>query len=107
MLFLSTLLAQAQGSKDECVTSPFGDLFEGGFEYGLDIWIFPAVAGAVKLFAPDPSSNSGATDPAHGIVVNPQADPGKERTNSLPGISEQIDLELQVIGNPDAECDHL
>lgn len=97
-------LAQAQGSNDGCITCPLGDLFKGGFEYGLDNWILPAAAGATRLFAPDPSLNPGVTNPAQGFV-NPQVDPEKQRTNNLPGFTDQPDFELQVIGNPDAKCD--
>lgn len=59
---------------------------------------------ATRLFAPDPSFNPGVTDPAQSFV-NPQADPGKQRANNLPGFTDQTDFELQVIGNPDAKCD--
>lgn len=105
-LFFASLvcLAQAQSSNDGCITCPLGDLFKGGLEYGLENWILPAAAGATRLFAPDPSSNPGVTNPAQGFV-NPQADPGKQRTNNLPGITDQPDFELQVIGSPDAKCD--
>ena len=97
-------LAQAQGSNDGCITCALGDFFKGGFDYGLDNWILPASAGAAKLFTPDPSSSPDVTEPAQGFV-DPQADPGKQRTNNLPGTTDQVDFELQVIGSPDAKCD--
>lgn len=93
---------QAQGSNPGCITCSFGDLFKGGFEYGLDNLILPAAA---RFFAPDRPSNPDATDPAQGFV-EPQTDPEEQRsTDNVPGITDQPDFELHIIGEPDPKCD--
>lgn len=103
LLFASLVsLTQAQGSNDDCITCYLGDLFKGGFEYGLDNLIPPAAA---RFFAPDVPSNPGASDPAQGFVET-QTDPEEQRsTNNLPGATGQTDFELQIIGEPDPKCD--
>lgn len=102
-LFASLVsLTQAQGSNDGCITCYLGDLLKDGFEYGLGDLILPAAA---RFFTPDPPSNPGATNPAQGFV-EPQTDPEEQRpTNKLPGITDETDIELQVIGEPDSKCD--
>lgn len=89
-------LTQAQRSDDACITCYLGDLFKG-FEYGLKYLVIPAV--------PILPSNPDATDPTQGYV-EPQTNLGEQRsTNNLPGSNSQSDLEFQVIGEPDPECD--
>lgn len=95
-------LTQAQGSNDGCITCYLGDLFKGGFEYELGDLILPAAA---RFFAPDLPSNPGATNPAQGFV-EPQTDPEEQRsTDRVPGITDQADFELEIIGKPDPKCD--
>lgn len=102
LLFASLVsLTQAQGSNDGCITCNLGNLFKDGFEHGLDL-LLPAAA---RFFTPDLPSNPGSTNPAQGFV-EPPTDPEEETsTNNLPAITDQPDLELQIIGEPDRNCD--
>lgn len=65
-------------------------------------YILPA---AGRLFAPDLPSNPGATNPAPGLV-EPQTDPEEQRsTDNVPSVTDQTDIELGIIGEPNPKCD--
>lgn len=75
-----------------------GDLFKDAFEHVLDLFL-PAAA---RFFTPDLPSNPGS---AQGFV-EPPTDPEEETsTNNLPGITDQTELELQIINKLDVNCD--
>lgn len=101
LLFASLVsLTQAQGSSDGCITCNLGDLFKDGFEHGLDL-LLPAAA---RFFKPDLPSNPGSTNPAQGFVEPPTDPEEQTSTNNLPGITDQTDLEFQIIGEPNVNC---
>lgn len=82
---------KAQGTADGCITCLFGDLFKSSWED----WILPA-AGILQFFVPDSTLAPETTIP--------KTDPGNQKTNDLPGMVNQPDIELQTIISPDKEC---
>lgn len=73
----------AQGTAEGCVTCAIADFFKTG----LDEWILPA-AGTMQFLQPDPAP----LDP-----TTPKNEPAKQWINNLPGISDQTDIQLEVV----------
>lgn len=73
----------AQGTAEGCVTCAIADFFKSG----LEEWILPA-AGTLQFLKPDPA----LLDP-----TTQKNEPAKQWTNNLPGISDQTDIQLEVV----------
>lgn len=82
-LAFSITRLNAQGTAEGCVTCAFADFFKTG----LEEWILPA-AGTLQFLLPDPA----LPDP-----TTPKNEPDKQWTNNLPGISDQADIQLEVV----------
>ena len=88
----SAILSEAQGTADDCITCAVSDFFKTGVED----WILPA-AGTLQFLVPNPV-------PVPDTSI-PKTDPGKQRTNDLPGSVDQPDIELENIASPIENCD--
>lgn len=91
MLACSITLLKAQGTADGCVTCAVGDFFKSSW----DNWTLPA-AGTLQFLLPK-------STPAPDTPI-PNTDSDNQRTNDLPGRVNQPDVELQIIVDPDKQC---